>query len=500
MQPSWIINGLVYLADGPRRCDLRIENGRIAAVRNCAEPSGAVPPETTSARPPDPGPAPEDLVIDAGGLAVLPGFIDFHTHLDDRIGLFQLADTFASGSAAAIRTGITTLMGFVTQPAGQSLSGAVEKAVARGAGRSRCDYHFHLTPTRFEPADWAEIQQLVARGYRTFKFYTTYREAGLYTSYSQMAALMSRLGPLGARVLVHCEDQEILDEAAAAVTSKDLANPFAHTRLRPELAEVAAIAHVLKLAAETWCLTHVVHVSTAEGAELIRHARAAGTAVSAETAPQYLFLDDSRLAGTGGHRWICSPPLRPAQTRQTLAQLAAAGVFDLFATDHCAFRREDKDDWTNDLRAVPNGVAGVGALVPLVAELLLGDHSDGGSSGRFDDSISDGSNLPATTNGPTPEETALQQMARCLSANPARLAGLYPRKGVIAVGSDADLVVLDLNGPRRLVRSSDSDVYETYPDHATALNVRKVFLRGRQIVQDNAIVDPELYPGAALCK
>ncbi len=422
--------------DGARRADVRVAGERIAEV-------GTLTPE------------PGERVIDASGLHVLPGMIDVHVHVDDRIGAYDLADTWPSASEIAVRNGITTLAGFVTQGVAESLAGAVARCLARASGRTYCDVAFHLTPTAW-PWDWSEVEALIGRGFRTFKLYTTYREAGLYTDYGRLREIMARLAGLGGRLLVHCEDDAIL--AAADATHLDPADARAHAVMRPESAEVVAIRNVVGLAAETLCPTHIVHVSTADGAALVAGARERAP-VTCETAPHYLILNETTLAGRNGNRWLCTPPLRQEATRARLDEAVVSGGFDLFATDHCAFAKSDKDARRGDFREVPKGIAGLGGLVPLVFDVLVHRHR-----------------LP------------LSELVRRLSSGPARLLGLYPHKGTIGSGSDADLVILDPAGPERPVVSSLADAYETYPDRTTTLDVRRVLVGGRPVVEDDALV------------
>jgi dihydropyrimidinase len=431
-----IRGGTVWGEDGGRRADVRVVGERIAEVGALAAHAG-------------------EGVFDATGLHVLPGLIDAHVHVDDHIGACELADTFPTASEIAARNGITTLAGFVTQDDGETVRQAVERCVARAAGRSHCDFTFHITPTGW-PWEWREIEGLIGRGFATFKLYTTYREAGLFTDYRRLREVMGRLARLGASLLVHCEDDAEL--AGVAGSAVDPADARGHAQLRPEHVEVTAVDKVLDLAAGTNCRTHVVHVSTAMGAAMIKAARARAR-VSCETAPHYLVLDDSLLVGPAGYRYLCTPPLRGAATRARMEAAAAEGIFDLLATDHCAFARDDKDRYREDFRNVPKGVAGIGALVPLTFELLVKQHG-----------------------------LALSELVRRLAANPARLLGAYPRKGTVAVGSDADLVILDPQGPERPLVSSLSDCYETYPGRTTTLDIRRVFVGGREVVRDNVVL------------
>ncbi len=443
-----IRGGTVWDEHGAQRLDVLVEGGRIAAVGRLAGEFG------------------DAAVVDASGFDVLPGFVDVHVHVADRIGRVELADDFASGSAIGIASGITTFFTFATQRPGETMTEAVRRVLERTEGQLHCDVGLHLTPTRW-PWDWAEIERLVATGFRTFKLYTTYRAAGLYTDWVRIEEVMRRLAPLGARLLLHAEDDDVL--AAIDPAGVDLRDPHAHTRLRPERVEVEAIRRAVDLAERTGCPLHVVHVSTAEGAGLIAAARSRA-AVTCETGPHYLFLSDDALRGPGGHRFLCTPPLRAEATRARHEALAAAGAFDLLATDHCAFRRADKDDWDgSDFRAVPNGLPGLGALVPLAFELLVKRH------GR-----------------------PLSELVRVLAANPARLVGLYPRKGAIVPGADADLVVLDPRGPSRPVRSTLADAHDPWSERTTTLAVRHVLLRGEVVVRHGVLASPATPRGRAL--
>jgi dihydropyrimidinase len=437
-EPTILVHGgTLWTEDGPRRADVRVTGESIAEI-------GALTPGR------------HEEVIDAAGLHVLPGMIDVHVHVGDTIGRCELADTFPTASELAVRTGITTVAGFVTQRSGETLGDAIERCRARARGRTHCDVAFHLTPTVW-PWDWAELAGLVSAGFNTFKLYTTYREAGLFTSYERLGIVMERLAPLGARLLVHCEDDATL--AAVESSGLDFTDPRTHAMLRPERAEVVAVESVLDLAARTGCGVHVVHVSTADALAHIAAARGRA-AVSCETAPHYLRFTDAALAGGHGHRYLCTPPLRSEATRIRLEAAAATGSFELFATDHCAFTRADKDARRDDIRAVPKGLAGIGALIPAMFELLVKRH-----------------------------RRPLGELALRLAANPAKLLGVYPKKGAIAVGSDADLVVVDTDGPPHPVTSTLADSYETYPGRTTTLNVRQVLVRGRLVVEDGALVD-----------
>ena len=448
------------------RADILIEGERIGAVG----PPGSLPPA--------------HLSINADGCFILPGFIDLHTHVDDVIGGKRLADTRRSGSQIALQNGITTLCSFITQRGDESLSAAIERAQEKAAGQSFCDYGWHLTPARFDAAGWREIEKAIGAGFSTFKFYTTYRAAGLYSSYAELEERIGRLNSLGAHVLVHCEDDAILQRArqgeiaadrdsglpVSECAAIDWSDPHSHARVRPAEAEITAIHRLIGIARRTGAQLHIVHVSTPEGAAAIRQTGEAR--VTCETCPHYLFLDERWLGQPDGWRWICAPPLRPEASRRKLAEMVRAGGVDCLATDHCVFTRADKESGGGDIRRTPGGVAGIGALAPLAFRLYEGE---------------DGS-------------AALTQIARQLAAAPARIIGHYPRKGSLHVGADADLVVLHSGGPERSIRSTLADAFETYPGMKTTLAIRALFLRGRLVVENGEILEPDSPGGTWLCQ
>ncbi len=441
-----IRNGRVALDGRIQSLDVLVEGERIVAV-------GA--PEAASA----------DRVIEAAGCYVLPGFIDFHTHVDDQIGPYYLADTYESATRVALENGITTLCTFVTQESGETLLAAMARARAKAEGRSHSDVLWHLTPTTFSPADIDVLRALVHGGYHTLKLYTTYKAAGIYASYGRIEELFASLGSLGTQFLIHCEDDEIIE--AVDASGLDLSKPFSHTRLRPEAAEVIAIKRVAELAIAHRTSMHVVHVSTLEGAQHLVANRSKGD-LSFETCPQYLFLDESWLAREDGHRWLCSPPLRG--DRAPFLDLIRQGAADIIATDHCPFCAREKDSWNGqDLRTVPNGMPGLGSLPHVTWKIWEDD----------------------------PDRAALG-LSTHVSLNPALRAGLGDRKGSLRPGMDADIVVLDPKGPERPLRSTFSNTHEAYPGFLSSLAMRHVLLRGEARVQDGRLTQPEAPMGLLL--
>lgn len=436
-----IKNGIVVFENETAKTDILVQNGIIKSFGNIKE---------------------NDFeIIDAEGCYVFPGFIDMHTHLDDTIGKYCLADTYDSASEVALENGITTLFNFITQKNGNTLIKELElalekyeyrKKTAGNEGKELCSIAFHLTPVTFTENDREDFAYLAGIGFRTFKFYTTYRNAGIYTSYDDLSGIISILKDLDVTILVHCEDNDTIE--SVDVTKLDLTKSISHALLRPVEAEVIAIRKVLSIAEKTQAKIHIVHVSTAEGAELINEYRKRFGNVTCETCPQYLYLNEDKLNTPGGHRFICSPPLRPEDNVSKLRGLALNGNFDVYATDHCGFTKKDKDNFFADIRDVPNGLPGIGALSGLVFELY----------------------------GELNARTAVD-ISKRLSTNPAVITGLYPMKGVIREGSDADLTILNFNGGEKDIVSTKSFCYETYFGKKTKLDVRYTLIKGNVVFE-----------------
>jgi dihydropyrimidinase len=442
-----IRNGLLCFEDRVERADLLIRNGTIEAVApHIAEHA--------------------DSTVEAEGAYVLPGLIDAHTHIGDRIGPFELADDYRSGTQIAVENGITTIATFVTESAGRHLEDAVCHAQQRAENNSYADYWWHLTPIRFDQPGWEAINRLVSRGFRSFKFYTTYKAAGIYSDYDQLEWMFERMDGQDVQFLVHCEDDEILNEAQRAADVRQGART--HALSRPPRAEIVAIREVLRRAVRYTTPVHIVHVSTPGGLDLIDDARAS-LRVTCETCPQYLFLDESWLAREDGYRWLCSPPLRGEEMRSLMADTAANGMVDLFATDHCAFTKGDKDLHRNSIVDVPNGIAGIGALPHLIYSLYAQRSHE-----------------------------PMKELARRLSANPARLLGAYPRKGSLEAGADADLSLCRVGATTRALCSSHADTYESYPGMQSPLVFESVYLRGHEVARGGQLLYPDRRRGESL--
>ncbi|MCX6163952.1 MAG: amidohydrolase family protein [Ignavibacteriae bacterium] len=442
MKSILIKNGFVCFEEGIRQADIYIQDGKISLINSQAN---------------------TDEIIDAEGFYVLPGMIDIHTHLDDTIGNYYLADTYKSGSEGAVLNGFTTLFTFITQGKNETLKQAIDKAKEKSEGKPYCDFMWHLTPISFDEENWEEIYKCIEKGFKTIKFYTTYESTGIYSSYEKLEKIFKKLSKYNLTFLVHCEDNDIIK--IETLKNYNLSNPYSQALLRPKEAEIEAIKKLIEIAKKYNVKLHIVHVSTSEGAEMIYKAKK-DMSITCETAPHYLFLNDEYLKKENGYRWICSPPLRDEKNMLEMQSKARDGYFDIYATDHCAFTRKVKDEnfisTEPNITKVPNGLAGIGALPHLTFKL----YSDNFNNAVF-------------------------ELSKRLSLNPAKITGIYPRKGVIKDSSDADLVILNPNGVERKIKSSLSDVYETYPDLKTKLNFKNVFVRGEMVVENDKIVGKE---------
>lgn len=358
-------------------------------------------------------------VVEAEGCYVLPGVIDAHTHIQLDTGLYKTPDDWLIGTRAAACGGVTTVVDFATQFPGQTLREAVETRLAE-AEDAVIDYAFHVMVTDLPPGHEDELAVLAEMGTLSVKLYTTYRP-NYYADDATILRLMAACADLGLLPLVHCENDDLVTAQTAALVEAGENGWRDHGRSRPALAEQEAIRRVLFLAEAAGCPVHICHCSTARSVALVAEARDDGQPVSCETCPQYLLLDRSRYEGPEPWRYILQPPLRAAGELDRLWALVEAGAVDFIVTDHCDYTKEQKiarDDFTQ----TPGGLPGMETLLPLMY-----------TYGVAEDVATD---LPRG-------HLTLLDLSELLAANPARLWGLWPRKGALLPGSDADIVVYD---------------------------------------------------------
>ncbi len=443
-----IFGGTVVNADGRRRADVGIRRQRIAAVdRELARQAG-----------------PRTRLIDARGKYVIPGAVDAHVHLELQSGDRVSSDDWSTGPRAAAHGGVTTLIDFATPAPGASLEEAVGKLRDLADGRPCIDYGCHVCITAWD-RQGHELPRMVELGCPTFKVFMTYSRRGLMSDDRALYNALEACRRLGAMLLVHAESDAVLEELIARFHTPEMMRKHGarlHAMTRPNFIEAEAVQRILTWAQATRGRLYIVHLSTGEGAELLRAARTRGVQAFAETCPQYLVLDDSVFRRPDGHRYICSPQVKKKADTQRLWQGLRRGEISVVATDHCPFTAAQRDSWGGDWTNAPSGLPGTETLVPLLF-----------------------------THGVLKKRITLSRLVALCCANPARLMGLYPAKGVIARGADADLCIID---PRHRIRVVP-DRMETRADWSPYQNwllagfPEWTLCRGRVIVQDYRVLD-----------
>ena len=411
--------------------------------------------------------------IDATGLLVLPGGIDAHVHLDQPTSDgTTMADDFASGTRSAAAGGNTTVLPFALQIKGRSLRACVEEYRRKAHGNCHTDVAFHLIVSDPTPQVLGqELPALVRDGYTSFKVFMTYDD--LVLNDAQLLDVFEVARRERALVMVHAEGHDAIRHLTRRLESEGRTAPYYHAEAHAQIAEREATHRAISHAQLIDVPIVIVHVSGRDPMEQIQWARARGLKVFAETCPQYIALTAEDLRGLNmdfeGAKYVCSPPPRDADSQAAIWQGLRDGTFDLFSSDHCPFRIDDTGKDTPRARTsfkwVPNGIPGVETRLPIL-------FSEGVSKGRI----------------------TLQRFVALTSTNPARLYGLYPRKGSIAIGADADLTLWD-PGLTRQIRQADLHHGCDYTPYEgmeiTGWPVRTI-LRGRTIaVEGHVDTDPE---------
>lgn len=407
-----IRGGTVVTATDTFRCDIGVTSGKIAALGL------------------DLGKA--EQIIDATGRYVLPGGIDSHVHLAQPSGPgVTMADDFQSGTRSAMFGGNTTVMPFCLQQKGQSLRAALAVYHALAEGQCYTDVSFHLIITDPTPAVLGqELPALIAAGYKSIKVFMTYEAMRLNDA--QILATMDAARQGGAVVMVHAENEDVIRYLAEQQERAGLTAAPGHAASRPVVAEREATHRAMSLADVVDVPVVIVHVSNGATIDEIARAKHQGQTVTAETCPQYLMLtsDDLEREGWEGAKYVCSPPPRNRVEQEACWRGLQTGIFDLFSSDHCPFRFDDAagkkhPDAARSFRHIPNGIPGIELRLPIL-------FSEGVIKGRID----------------------INRFVALTATNHAKTYGLYPAKGTIAIGSDADLAIWDPT-LHRTVRHAD---------------------------------------------
>ena len=395
-----IKGGTLVCPDGLRVGDVALEGDKIVRIAASIEAGDG------------------DEVADATGCWVFPGFIDAHTHMQCWTGIDWTADSFETGTRAAACGGTTTIVDYATADRGVTMPDALAEWHKRADDTCTSNFAFHMAIAEWNERNREDLAAMRAGGVSSFKTYFAYDHLRLDDA--ETLEVLEALKPFGGTLCVHCENGTLVDALQKRVYEAGIHGPEGHPLSRPAECEAEAVSRLLYLAHLAGdARVHVVHLSTKLGLEAIRAAKARGQKnIFVETCPQYLLLDDTCFTRRGedgleGLEFVMSPPPRKPSDRAALRQALLDGEIDTIATDHCSFNLHgQKDRGVNDFRAVPNGGAGVEHRPALIAT-------------TFEDQL-----------GPT-------ELCRLMSENPARVFGMWPRKGCLAEGSDADICVWD---------------------------------------------------------
>lgn len=436
-------NGTLVSGERTEKKDILIEGEKIVKIAPHIEEEGA-----------------EEINVE--GKLLFPGFIDGHTHFDLEVAGTVTADDFETGTKAAILGGTTLVIDFASQDkGGHTLKEGLDKWHKKADGKCSCDYSFHMSIVEWNEETEKEIQDMIEEGITSFKLYMTY--PAMMVEDRDLYKILKKLNECGCFAGVHCENAGVIDALIEEAKKEGRLGPENHPLVRPDTMEAEAVHRLLVIAKEAGAPVMIVHLTNKKAYEEIVKARENGQIVFAETCPQYLLLDDSAYSKSdfGGAVYVCAPPLRKKEDQNCLWKALAKGEIQTVATDQCSFTLEQKAMGKDDFTKIPGGLPGVQTRGTLL-------YTYGVREGKI----------------------TVEQMCRLLSENPAKLYGVYPKKGALLEGSDGDIVVFDpekesVISAKTHAYNTDNNPFEGYSLHG---DIDKVFLRGNLVVKDGAVV------------
>jgi dihydropyrimidinase len=444
-----ITGGTIVTAEGSSQADVLVDGETIAQIGRDLGASGLT----------------ADATIDAAGRYVIPGAIDVHTHMELPFGGTFAKDTFETGTRAAAFGGTTTIVDFAVQSKGKSLREGLETWWAKAEGNAVIDYGFHMIMSDVTDGSLAEMNELVNEGIPDFKLFTAYPGV-FYSDDGAILRAMQQTANNGGLIMMHAENGLAIDVIAAENVEAGRTDPLYHGISRYPILEGEATNRVIRLAEAAGVPVYIVHLSARDALNEVRAARDRGAMTFAETCPQYLFLSLEDMAGGfEGAKFVCSPPLRPKEHQDELWTGLVKDDLQVVSTDHCPFDfHGQKELGRDDFRKIPNGLPGVEDRVDLL-------HDGGVAGGRL----------------------TRERWVDVISTAPARLFGMYPRKGTITVGADADIVIYDPNRRHTISASThhmDVD-YSCYEGRTVQGGSDVVLSRGTVVVRDGEWLGPK---------
>jgi dihydropyrimidinase len=434
-----IRNGNVVTAVDNYRADVLIEDGKVAVI------GAKLSMEA-------------DRTIDATGKLVIPGGIDPHTHMELPFGGTFASDDFRTGTIAAAHGGTTTIIDFAVQYHGESLIQAVDNWHKKAEGKTAIDYGFHLITTDLPDERVPEMRQLIDEGVMSFKMFMAYPGVFLVDDATIFRA-MKNAGKWGGLICMHAENGIVINEIIKHALAEGKTAPKHHALTRPTKAEAEGVHRAIAIAEMADAPVYIVHLSCADALEEVREARDNGLPAYAETCPQYLFLDYSLYEREGfeGAKWVMTPPLREKWNQDKLWQGLQSNDLQVVSTDHCPFCMKEKELGRDDFTKIPNGGPGVEHRMSLI-------YNGGVAGGKI----------------------GLNRFVELTSTSAAKLFGLFPRKGTIAVGSDADIVIFDPNEEMTLSAATHhmNVDYSAYEGMKVRGVTKIVLSRGRIVIDD----------------
>jgi dihydropyrimidinase len=438
-----IKGGTVVTAEKSSKLDIRIKEGSIVELGENLPAFG-------------------EQVLEATGKLVFPGFIDTHTHFDLDAGDFHTADDFESGTRAAIAGGTTMVLDFATQNKGETLKEALVTWHKLAYGHSSCHYGFHMSISDWNENTKKELKEMTAAGVTSYKIYMAYDN--LKVNAGVMYEILKAVKEEGGIIGVHCENGDLVNTFIREQKALGNMSPKAHPLSRPDEVEAVAVYELLAIARLAEAPVNIVHLSSKKGYQVVEAARAMGQKVFVETCPQYLLLEDSKyeLPGFESAKFVLSPPLRKAEDMECLWKALKDDQIDTIGTDHCSFHyKGQKERGLHDFSRIPNGIPGVEHRPALLY-----------------------------TYGVAENRITKEQFCAALSTKPAKQYGMFPKKGVIAAGSDADLVIWDPEYQWTI--SADEQLqkvdYTPYEGFVMKGRAESVLLDGKLVVEKGKIV------------